>query len=353
MLNPGEGLENKPRQPEVIAERCVHSRIPSASCRACVDICPGGAWQLDEQQLGIDTSLCDGCGICAGACPEQAIEHLHRPLTLRWRDRKVAMLACEKSVKQPPGIDDGIVHCVHAFGIRELQQLHARGYRRLFVSTACCTECSRGRPPLLDLYLERLNNLFRARGEDEIERVDISPMQWENMLASTRPEHRGDQLSRRSLLRHTLHRIGRLGLGKFDRHEIPPVSEMPLSSLYGENPDAAVFLNVPEIDTSLCSACNACVRLCPHEALTLDREDMAYRIDPRACTACGICVDVCEDRAIRILDVARVEQYAIALDESRCDACGSPFYSLNDVPEALCPVCRHKNHAARLYQVID
>lgn len=60
--------------PEVIPEHCVHSRCEVAECARCVDICPRHAWLLDDESLRIDTSLCDGCGLCITACPEAALQ---------------------------------------------------------------------------------------------------------------------------------------------------------------------------------------------------------------------------------------------------------------------------------------
>ena len=59
--------------PTVITERCVHTQLTQASCRACVDSCPVKAWVLDDETLSIDTGACDGCGLCASACPQGAI----------------------------------------------------------------------------------------------------------------------------------------------------------------------------------------------------------------------------------------------------------------------------------------
>ncbi len=43
---------------------------------ACVPICPFGAITMKESMPVVDTSLCMGCGTCAEACPEMAIEML-------------------------------------------------------------------------------------------------------------------------------------------------------------------------------------------------------------------------------------------------------------------------------------
>ena len=74
-----EQAEQEWRLPEIIGERCVHAVIEQASCQACVDACPHQAWVLDDDSLGIDLGSCDGCGLCAAACPQAAIVHEHQP----------------------------------------------------------------------------------------------------------------------------------------------------------------------------------------------------------------------------------------------------------------------------------
>ena len=59
--------------PVVIAERCVHTQLTQASCRACVDACPVDAWVIDVESLGIDTESVTAAGFAASACPQGAI----------------------------------------------------------------------------------------------------------------------------------------------------------------------------------------------------------------------------------------------------------------------------------------
>jgi Pyruvate/2-oxoacid:ferredoxin oxidoreductase delta subunit len=77
--------------PEILAERCVHSVLETARCHACVDSCPRDAWVLDDESLGIDTEACDGCGLCAAACPQAAIVHPHEPTIGDWHGRRLAV----------------------------------------------------------------------------------------------------------------------------------------------------------------------------------------------------------------------------------------------------------------------
>ena len=50
-----------------------------------------------------------------------------------------------------------------------------------------------------------------------------------------------------------------------------------------------------------CIGCTKCVKTCPAEAITMDRN--AAVVDPKKCTACGACHEACPTGAIRLLTV--------------------------------------------------
>ncbi len=43
--------------------------------RACVEVCPVGAFKEDEKILVIDPDTCIDCGVCISECPENAISN--------------------------------------------------------------------------------------------------------------------------------------------------------------------------------------------------------------------------------------------------------------------------------------
>jgi len=50
-----------------------------------------------------------------------------------------------------------------------------------------------------------------------------------------------------------------------------------------------------KIDESKCNGCGACVKICPVEAITVDKKAV---VDPEKCVDCGTCVDECPSNAI-------------------------------------------------------
>lgn len=52
----------------------------------------------------------------------------------------------------------------------------------------------------------------------------------------------------------------------------------------------------PIVDTSLCVACGACVKICPNNAIVL--EDGKAKINIEKCKNCRACIKVCKKNAI-------------------------------------------------------
>ena len=219
--------------PEVIPERCVHSLCEVASCTRCVDACPQEAWLLDDASLKIDTSRCDGCGLCVAACTESALV---------------------------------------------------------------------GNSPV----------------------VEVTPA-----------------INRRQFLRKAL-------VFSVEDSMAPPVA-LPLIPF------------IPMLSLANCNGCDACIKLCPHQALQLEKSDdeqtLAYRIQAEHCTGCGICMDVCERDAVEVRQMQPVDQQVgnttIPLVQARCKACGSHFHYPADgnAVKQHCRICAQTNHHRQLFQV--
>jgi Pyruvate/2-oxoacid:ferredoxin oxidoreductase delta subunit len=340
--------------PEVTAARCVHSQMEQASCRACLDACPTRAWVMDDERLGIDATLCDGCGLCAPACPEGAILSPFAPVRYRVEGAGIAFAACARAGIAGP--IEGVLPCLHALGVRTLLDLTCKGVRRLVLSRGNCGTCPRGADlpaeRQLDQRLEGIAALLRDRGLTPLEAANLSPPRWEEEHRAARARHLSPAIGRRAFFKGVFDAAVDAGLERAERNDPRVATFVPPGRMIPRPESSRFALHAPEIDGERCTGCDACARLCPHDVFAVEPD--AYRTDADGCTGCGLCADVCTQAAVVARAQVASPQTRLPLFPRRCPACGVPYHSPQRVSDArgLCPVCAVTNHHRRLYQVI-
>ena len=341
--------------PQAIADRCVHSLLETATCNACVKACPSGAWILNDDALALDLETCDGCGLCQPECPEGAIDISQSLATRTWRGQRIAMAACERA-----GVEETntILPCIHSLGLQEILRLYGRSIMGLVVAMGNCDECPRGgKAPRLHQRIASLNKSLRQSGNPPFVLEQKPLAEWSSYRSKTKDAPAGPLLNRRGFLRalvetdknsaNNLH----IFLGRESELFAPPAQLLP------DLADDSILPNVPDIDSRRCSGCDACIRVCPHGALSLDLEDSvpSYRLMASRCTGCGMCIDICDQDAITIQHWATQEKNVISLGEMRCSACGVPFHEpavAGKDLDSLCRICSQKNHHQKLFQIV-
>ena len=343
-----------PIQPSIRAERCVHTHVTDASCRACIDVCPVNAWVIDDESLGIDSEYCDGCGLCAAACPQGAIISLPSDWSDQFDSRLFVRLACQKANVDQNG---ATISCMHALGIEQLMRLYRGGARHLYFTTGNCEQCTRNAAQGLPELLRQLNALLESR---QLSKMELRVTDCEDgHLGSDGVDLSGcaPALSRRAF-------FGKLMTRSLSLHNelTGPVDEpafIPPARLLPRARRNDVVPYVPQIDSSKCNGCDTCVRLCPQQAIELHAtpyaDELQYRLDAESCSGCGICVDVCNQGAVSIEQWRAQTQFLLPLEAHRCTACGAPFHlpATTKASRNLCAVCARTNHASTLFQVID
>lgn len=348
------------RLPEINGDRCVHAHIEQASCRACITACPNDAWLLSDDSLGLNTSACDGCGLCVPVCTEQAISQT-RVFTIREQEQhRVLMLSCERT-----GLDDANIACVHAVSYHELLKLYREGIHRILVLTGDCAQCYRSNCEHLASRITNINRILESSQLVPISYSKCPENKWLELWKKPEKSAPGQDMTRRtffgSLFKQTMDMLS--------HHFVVDNSEAstPMGVLFPptQQSDETTYPTVPYIDHTKCNGCDVCIRVCPHEALLLyqDESHLGYVINAATCTACNLCVDICDQSAVSIINWSIIKTTYLPLISQVCQSCGLSFHSPEenqskhdkneDNKRILCHICMRITHNKNLFQVIS
>ena len=329
-------------------------------CGLCVDTCPLRAIKVDQNEIAIDKTICNGCGACIVACPHNAI--VYPTFSLEELDKEMEGLLLSKDI----ALDHRIIaatcqSCSPTFGRDGGGQLSYPG-SMLPVKVPCLAMVS---PWLIlrafDMGAQGFaliasrgkcrSGFDSARWQENIQFVQKLFNCWniepERLRLFEVAEDAPSNIKRK--LSQFAREIARLEPTPLTISESTPVSieGLSLSTLIkglanklGNSPREVVFTgNVPfgkvELDSSQCTGCGLCALNCPTGALVVSssEESDAYQLlfEHGSCVACGRCVDICPEKCLRldrILELDKIDTPAVMLFEDRiirCRECGSPI----------------------------
>lgn len=327
--------------PRLITARCVRAASPLAMCRACCTVCPRQAWSITNRTPKLDEEACDGCGICHPVCPENAIElPLHPALRENEKNDLAAFISCTRGVRE----QEGLVPCIHALGVQDLEAFARQGVTQILAAAGDCNACPAPANLSLDRKLDDFNVIQRSRGAGTIQLEYLPVAAWNEALRALRKKPQMPNPARRRFL----------GLSTAEaRPSRPPERNAWLSRVRSED---RIYAAVPQIDITRCNGCDACVLLCPHGVLKLagTTGNLHYLLDPARCTGCGLCRDVCDQDAVALFRMTGQKQRCVPLQDGRCKTCNAPFHlpRRSGQNEKICRICVKKSNKNLLSQVV-
>jgi Pyruvate/2-oxoacid:ferredoxin oxidoreductase delta subunit len=256
-----------------------------------------------------------------------------------------------------PSAEPGIIACLHAVGARDLLQLYRNGFRHLIVASADCDACGRSQETAFEDAVERLNQLLSSRDLAEISLHVLSARKWRSMLSTAMRADKGSPLDRRRFLHRVLRAGFEEGIKTTPLVQFQQENGSPLGSMLPRVSDQDVMPFVPVIDPQVCNGCDACVRICPQQALVLRQSDDVanYVSYAERCTGCGICKDVCAQDAVDVFSLQAQPTRQVPLMDFSCRICGAPVHVPSQRPQEdrVCRICARVNHYKNLYQVLE
>lgn len=332
------------------AERCVHARSVSASCRACVDACPTRAISLAGVAVQIDLEACTECGLCQAACPTEAL---------------AGAADAKRDVEAPPAAElrcgQGLP-CVGALSVEDLVVLGLRASRTVVAVAGCIHGVTGHRSERVD----EANTLLRALGVGHeltwrAEGPPGAPFAKQQKPAVPPRRQFFQRLVATEVPVTTLSAPARLDPSRVRAHIVPARRKRTLAALPASAAPKLASIPAPSftsskvIDEASCTGCMACVTACPTGALTSTRTREVIRFDASRCVKCHLCHDVCAPGAISLapaLDVGAFLELApralVTLKMRPCTECGQPFKVRGE--GTLCATCAAHDAEARELQ---
>ncbi|WP_043929866.1 4Fe-4S binding protein [Bacillus sp. EB01] len=277
-----------------ITAGCLHSLSRKSTCNKCIDGCPVEAIALSNGKPAINEELCTKCGACIPVCPPTAI-HGRSPERTVYNN---VLLINEESFP----------------GVEELLYFYKKGIRTL--SYKDNTQQS----------LKVVNRLLTEMGVPAFKIID-----------QTNCKDNEQGYSRRGFFQKAVHE-GR----KLAATTITPAKwrfNQDVFNIPGMFDETSLYNAV--IDSSTCTVCEACFKLCPKHVFSIDNEVII--INQKDCTGCSLCADVCTHDSITVSLKAHKELTSrMEIRIKACSHCCNAFYSWPNESNELCEHCRNR-----------
>jgi ferredoxin len=351
------------------AKRCLHSQDQVSECAACFHVCPVDAITVGKPPA-LNAELCQSCLACLSACPVGAyradddVADLLNCAT-HIEDQSVELLCGlhtqPETGSDPEAVGIRIKGCLAGLGTGAYLTLSTLGLKRLISRTDACSTCKWSSiRPEIHRQAERANRFLSAwdRSDvvicsDEI-KAPVERVLW---------NAKNPPMSRRDVFR-LVARQGQVAMARAMENGVTTSERKPgrdrsrLLSAVSHLPEHSASVDVNGFGfatltiSDSCTACGACGKACPTQALKFEKNDdeMTFNISFSAknCIDCGVCDHVCLPDAITFNheptfeDVFGMKEPVVAESGAlvRCERCKTFMAKREGIK--LCSLCEYR-----------
>lgn len=347
-------------------DHCLNRRQTKHPCRVCSELCPGQAIPANPVTTRIDFTKCVNCGLCITACPGRCFApDVKRQSTISAPAKAGAVsFACAHA--DVPEMQKRM-ECLCGIPWEWLAALAMRMKVRLYVGSCEVCEYAACREQLA----ENLSQLQLFLGEERFKQRVFLIDDADEMKA----KEEDAPVDRRKALdifrRKVTKTVAVSVAGMMPKPESDPekdgfayrrlMADMIAADCIARNkkskeenkpaqyPEYGMLL--PDFNEN-CYGCGLCEKVCPHKALTVERDgegQSVISIEPWKCTACGLCASVCLVKGISGMAVQPVRyletQRFVRVHYDCCSVCGIPI--AHDAQDGMCIACGVKARSKR------
>lgn len=358
-----------------LSDLCKRVLYKKSTCSRCVNICPQDAISLNPGPTIKDG--CTDCGLCQAVCPTEVFQNelssdrnllskaeaIYKNHMVQYSgDRKLLFFHCHRAEKQDR--NSLFLYCLGRITTNIILGAALLGFDKIVLTKGNCSQCHYHRGEKLinnaittsQIFLEskRITRFAIEIEEKEkskkavLSRRDFFSMFSNKIKNSTASIVHRTETTIREKLNNTI--------GSNGKKRPSPQIKLLKMILRQNNFEKKMAINYkPElpfgkikVDEKECSACGACISLCPTGAITknMANELLSLYINASLCNNCTLCKEACPKNAIDfeanidIADILGEKNEVIArIKLVSCTICGEKIARGKNT---RCPTCQKR-----------